>query len=138
MSSFTKLLVEEGVEVELPAGLPDIIEILDREVRWFSCDGYGYCLSSPKGTVGDRWVMLVQLADLATREPLPSPLGRIEVEKIEEGMALLRIQPRPQRESPEADDFDPEGRFLGSFVYQVLNTCQRLELIQLPGLLPTV
>ena len=52
-------------------------------------------------------------------------------------MMRLRVPPRSEEEPSEASEFDQDGRFFGSFVSQVLNTCQRHELIQLPGDLPT-
>ena len=138
MSSFAMELLAEGVDVEFPADLEMVIGMLDQEIPWFSCDGYGYCLSSAKGTIGDRWEVLIKLANPVTRETLPSTVGRILLERTDSGMMRLRVPPRSEEELPEASEFDQDGRFFGSFVSQVLNTCQRHELIQLPGALPTV
>ncbi len=138
MSSFGMELLGEGVDVEFPADLEKVIGILDHEIPWFSCDGYGYCLSSAKGTIGDRWEVLVKLANPVTRETLPSTVGRIVLERTDSGMMRLRVPPRSEEEPSESTEFDQDGRFFGSFVSQVLNTCQRHELIQLPGVLPTV
>ena len=137
MSSFAMVLLEEGVDVEFPADLEKVIGILDQEIPWFSCDGYGYCLSSAKGTIGDRWEVLIKLANPVTRETLPFTVGRILVERTDSGMMRLRVPPRSEEDLSEASEFDRDGRFFGSFVCQVLNTCQRHELIQLPGVLPT-
>ena len=136
MSSFAMVLLEEGVDVEFQADLEKVIGILDQEIPWFSCDGYGYCLSSAKGTIGDRWEVLIKLADQVTRETLPSTVGRILLERTDTGMMRLRVPPRSEEERSEAGEFDQDGRFFGSFVSQVLNTCQRYDLIQLPGVLP--
>ena len=138
MSSFAMVLLEEGVDVEFPADLELVIEILDQEIPWFSCDGYGYCLSSAKGILGDRWEVLIKLADPVTREKLPSTVGRIVLEKLDTGMVRLGVPPRSEEEPDESTEFDKNGRFFGSFVSQVLNTCQRYDLIKLPGVLPTV
>ena len=138
MSSFTMVMLEEGVDLEVPAELSELVGILDREVPWFSCDGYGYCLSSAKGTLRDHWMMVVKLADLSTREPYPDPLGCVKLENLGDGMVRLNIPPRSQQEVPCPEDVDPDGRLFGSFIYQVINTCQRLELIHLPGFLPTI
>ena len=120
------------------AGLEMVVGILDQEIPWFSCDGYGYCLSSAKGIVGDRWEVLIKLANRGTLETLPSTVGRILLERTDSGMVRLRIPPRSEEELSESTEPDQDGRFFGSFVSQILNTCQRYDLIQLPGPLPTV
>ncbi len=138
MSSFAMKLLGEGVDVEFPADLEKMIGILDQEIPWFTCDGYGYCLSSAKGTIGNRWEFLIKLAKPVTRETLPSTVGRILLERTDSGMMRLRVPPRSEEEPSEPSEFDRDGRFFGSFVSQILNTCQRYDLIQLPGVLPTV
>lgn len=138
MSSFAMELLWEGVDVEFSADLEKVVGIMDQEIPWFTCDGYGFCLGSAKGTIGNRWEFLIKLANPATRETLPSTVGRIQLERTDSGMVHLRVPPRSEEERPEPTDFDQDGRFFGSFVSQVLNTCQRYDLIQLPGALPTV
>ena len=140
MSSFSMILLEEGVDVDFPADLNKVIGILDQEIPWFSCDGYGYCLTSAKGIIGNRWEVLVKLADQVTRQPLPSVVGRILLERTDSGMVRLRVPPRSEdelSESTESTALDQDGRLFCSFVSQLLNTCQRHDLIQLPGVLPT-
>ena len=147
MSSFAMVLLEEGVDVEFPADLDKVIGILDQEIPWFSCDGYGYCLTSAKGTIGNRWEVLVKLADQVTRQPLPSVVGRILLERTDSGTMRLRVPPRSdevtsseemsKEEMSQEGENGQEGRFFASFVSQLLNTCQRHDLIQLPGVLPT-
>ena len=138
MSSHGMVFLQEGVDVDVPVDLEEMIGILDQEIPWFSCDGYGYCLSSARGTVGDRWEVLVKLADPATREVLPPTLGRILLERVDPGAVRLRVPPRFEGESSESPECDRDGRLFGSFVSQMLNTCQRHDLIELPGALPTV
>ena len=138
MSSFAMVLLEEGVDMEFQADLATVIGILDQEIPWFSCDGCGYCLGSSKGTLGDRWEVLIKLANPATRETLPSTVGRVLLEKTDLGMVRLLIPPRSKEKPSDSTEFDQDGRFYGSFVFQVLNTCQRYDLIHLPGVLPTL
>ena len=138
MSSFAMVLLEEGVDMEFPANLATVIGILDQEIPWFSCDGYGYCFGSSKGNLRNRWEVLIKLANPATREALPSTVGRILLEKTDSGMVRLQVPPRPRGEQSETTEFDQDGRFFGSFVFQVLNACQRHDLIHLPGVLPTL
>ena len=138
MSSFTMVLLEEGVEVELPTDLSGIIALLDREVPYFTCEGHGYSLSAGKGTLGRRWDLIVKHFDNENGETLPVSLGRVELETLDTNHVQLRIPPRAEQEIPQAAEGDPDGRFFGSFVYQTLNVLQRHKLINLPGVLPTV
>ena len=147
MSSFAMVLLEEGVDVEFPADLDKVIGILDQEIPWFSCDGFGYCLTSAKGTIGNQWEVLIKLADQVTRKPLPTVVGRILLERTDSGMMRLRVPPRasevtssdemPREEMSQESEKGQDDRFFASFVSQLLNTCQRHDLIQLPGVLPT-
>ena len=137
MSSFTMMLLEEGVDVELPVNLSGIVGILDEEVRGFTHDGYGYALTPGKGTIGDRWDFLVKYFDNDDNEIFPSSLGRFELQKLDQDHVLFRVPPREEQETPGMIEDDPEGRFFGSFVYQTLNALQRHKLIELPAALPT-
>ena len=137
MSSFAMKLLGEGVDVEFSASLEKVVEIMDQEIPCFTCDGFGYSLSSAKGTIGNRWEFLIKLANPDSRVTMPSSVGRILLERTDRDMVRLRVPPRSE-ELPESTEIDPEGRFFGSFVSQVLNTCQRYDLIQLPGALPTL
>ena len=138
MSSFTMVLLEEGVEVELPTDLSGIIAILDKEVPYFNCEGYGYSVIAGKGTLGRRWDLVIKQFDHENREVFPSSLGRVELETLDKNHVQLRIPPRADQENPQSSEDDLDGRFFGSFVYQTLNALQRHRLIDLPGVLPTV
>jgi len=138
MSSFTMMMLEEGVEVELPTDLSVIIKILDTEVPQFSCEGHGYTVTAGKGTLGKRWDLLIRSFDYAHRLPSPLPIGRVELEKIEAGLVQLRIPPRVEQNISTAEEFDRDGKIFGSFIFQTLNTLQRHNLLKLPGVLPTV
>ena len=138
MSSFTMVLLEEGVEVELPTDLSGIIAILDKEVPYFTCEGHGYSVTAGKGTLGRRWDLVVKHFDHKNREIIPSALGRVELETLDKDHVQLRFPPRAEQEIPQSSEVDPDGRFFGSFVFQTLNVLQRHKLINLPGVLPTV
>ena len=138
MSSFTMVLLEEGVEVELPTDLSGIIGILDQEVPYFTFEGHGFSVIAGKGTLGRRWDLVVNHFDHKNREILPLALGRVELETLDKNHVQLRIPPRGEQDIPQSDQGDPDGRFFGSFVYQTLNALQRHKLINLPGVLPTV
>lgn len=138
MFLFAMKLLLEGVDVEFPADLEKVVGIMDQEIPWFTCDGYGYSLSSAKGTIGNRWEFLVKLANPVTRETLPSTVGRIVLERTDSKTVHLLVPPRSDEELSEPAEFDQKGRFFGSFVSQVINACQRHDLIQLPGALPTL
>jgi len=136
MSSFTQVLLEGGVEVELPGKLSDVITILDEDVPQFNYQGYGYRLSPAKGSIGNRWDLIVRAVNPARSDLSFSPVLRLEVESAEDGMVLFRVPPLSEQQSQEADDFDSDRRLFGSFVFQVLNSFQRRNLIELPGPLP--
>ena len=138
MSSFTAVMLEEGVEVELPTDLSGVIAILDREVPYFSCEGHGYAVIPGRGALGKRWDMMVKSIDHANRELPPAPLGRMELERLDSNFVQLRFPPRSEQEVREVDRLDRDGRYYGSFIYQTLNALQRHKLIELPGVLPTV
>ena len=136
MSSFTQMLLEEGVEVELPARLSDVIAILDEDVPGFSCQGYGYRISPAKGQIGSRWDLIIKSLNPARSDMDFTPVGRLEVEKLDQDTVLFRIPPLVEQQLEDVANFDADGRLFGSFVYQVLNSFQRRQLIDLPGPLP--
>ena len=142
MSSFIMSMLEEGVEVEVPSDLTAIISILDREVPNFSCNGYSFTVTSGKGTLGKRWELMIKSFNQANGGNTLFPVGRVELEKIDDQFVRFRIPPRFDREStsvqesPAVSDNDPDGRIFGSFVLQTLNKLQRYKLIDLPGVLP--
>ena len=138
MSSFTMVMLEEGVEVVLPTDLTGIIAILDREVPYFSCEGHGYSITAGKATLGKRWDLTVKAIDYANRQRPPSPLGRIELEKVNNGEVRLTFPPRHEQQITDEQGWGPSGQIFGSFIYQTLNALQRHKLIDLPGVLPTI
>ena len=138
MSSFTMLMLEEGVEVELPMDLSGIISILDQEVPYFSCKGYGYKVNPGKAILGKRWDLMIESVNHSNREAAPVAVGRVELEKLDDNFVQLRIPPRAQQTVQVNNEIDLSGQIFGSFVFQTLNTLQRHNLIQLPGPLPTI
>lgn len=137
MSSFTMSLLEDGVDVVIASDLSTLVSLLDKEVRSLFYGGHGYALTSGKGTVGARWEMLVKTVSLAGSRAAPHPVGRIELEKQEDGSVQFKIPPRAEQKVPEAQETDPDGRLFGAFIYQMLNVLKRHQLIDLPGELPT-
>lgn len=136
MSSFTHVLLEEGVEVELPAGLSDVIAMLDEDVPGYSCQGYGYRIAPAKWQIGSRWDLIIRSVNPARSDMAFAPVGRLEVERLDQDMVLFRIPPLFEQQSEDVANFDSDSRLFGSFVYQVLNSFQRRQLIDLPGPLP--
>lgn len=138
MTAFSMVLLEEGVEMELPADLSNIISLLDKEVPNFSCGGYGYQLTSTRAQLRTRWDFVVKLVNRSTRETIQPPVGRIELEKIDYNMVRFFIPPRGEDDSSGIKEYDPDGEYFGSFIYRMLNTFQEYELIRLPGVLPVI
>ena len=137
MFSFSLVLMEEGVEVEIPGDLSDTISLLDEEVRWFSYEGHEYQLTPTRTELGHRWDLSIKLINSKHRD-MPRPtVGRVELESLGGNGVAFRIPPRDADPLPETLQADPAGYFLGSFIFQTLNMLQRRELIHLPGVLPT-
>jgi hypothetical protein len=141
MSSFAKVLLEEGVELELPIDLAELISLLDRVVPGFTCEKYGYQLATvTRAQLGTRWHVLVKLASRTTgarERMLDAPVGCIEMDKLENGKVRFRIPPRTEQIYPGIKELDPEGRFYSALIFHLLNTFQDNKLIELPGVLPT-
>ena len=143
MSSFIMSMLEEGVEVEVPSDLTAIISILDCEVPYFSSNGYSFSVTSGKGTLGKRWELMIKSANLANGNSTLFPVGKIELEKLDDKFINFKIPPRFDEESHSEQEVravnqnDPDGRIFGSFISQTLNMLQRHKLINLPGTLPT-
>ncbi len=137
MSSFSLVLVEEGVEVEIPGDLTSVVSLLDEEVPWFSHAGHEYQLTPGRTELGVRWDLSIKLINSVHRDRDRPTVGHIELEAQDPGEVVFRIPPRDREEFAEYSEFDPAGNFLGSFIFQTLNMLQKKELITLPGLLPT-
>ena len=134
--SLGHLLLEEGVEIELKSEMKDIIAFLDNEVPNFSCDGYGFRISSLRGVAGSQWKIIVKPWDIANATELSPTVGLIEVNKLEGDSISFKIPPRDQWGDDKAAAFDEEGNLFASFIFQLLNAFQGRGLIDLPGQLP--
>ena len=137
MSSFSLVLVEEGVEVEIPGDLTSVVSLLDEEVPWFSHAGHEYQLTPGRTELGVRWDLSIKLINSVHRDRDRPTVGHIELEAQDLGEVVFRIPPRNRENFAEYSEFDPAGNFLGSFIFQTLNMLQKKELITLPGPLPT-
>ncbi|HIM79679.1 MAG: hypothetical protein BZY68_01105 [SAR202 cluster bacterium MP-SAtl-SRR3965592-G2] len=137
MSSFSLVLVEEGVEVEIPGDLTSVVSLLDEEVPWFSHAGHEYQLTPGRTELGVRWDLSIKLINSVHRDRDRPTVGHIELEAQDPGEVVFRIPPRNRENFAEYSEFDPAGNFLGSFIFQTLNMLQKKELITLPGPLPT-
>ena len=137
MSSFSLVLVEEGVEVEIPGDLTSVVSLLDEEVPWFSHAGHEYQLTPGRTELGVRWDLSIKLINSVHRDRDQPTVGHIELEAQDPGEVVFRIPPRNRENFAEYSEFDPAGNFLGSFIFQTLNMLQKKELITLPGPLPT-
>jgi len=139
MSSFSMVLMEQGVEMELPIEMSEFITMLDGLVPTFICEKYSYRLGTVnRATLGSNWDLSVKLVHLETNQVFEEPVGCIELEKLDQSRVNFRIPPRAQQDFPGMSKFDWDGQYFGSFIYQMLNTLHNKELIQLPGQLPQI
>ena len=138
MTAFSMVLLEEGLEADLPISLSNMLGLLDRVVPGFFHNYYGYQLATvSRAKVGRRWDISVKLVDNRTRQVYEEPVGCLEVEKTGNDSVNFRVPPRAEQDFPGMAKFDWDGAYYGSFIYQMLNTLNDRGLMQLPGRLPT-
>jgi len=139
MSSFSMVLLEEGVEMELPIGLSEFLSMLDGMVPTFTCEQYGYQLGTVnRAQLGKNWDLSVKLVNLETSEAFEEPVGCIALQRVADARINFKIPPRAEQDFPGMNKFDWNGQFFGSFIFQMLNTLHNKSLIKLPGLLPRI
>jgi hypothetical protein len=81
--------------------------------------------------------MVVESIDYDREGPPLTPVGRIVLEKLDDGFVQFKVPPRVEQRHPDILRRDPDGRVFGSFIFQTLNAMERHKLIDLPGVLPT-
>ncbi len=138
MSSFSMVLLEGGVDVEVAADFAEITSILDAEVPRYTCGDFGYNVRPGRGTIGRHWTFMVGAFPLGEPGHPLTPLGRMEVEAGEDGFMAISIPPRVEQTVPGTDAADWDGKLFGAFVCQLLNSLHEQRLVELPGMLPKV
>ena len=139
MSSFSMVLLEEGVEMELPVSMSEFISLLDGLVPNFTCEGHEYQLGVvSRANLGSNWDLTVNLVNSLTKEVFPEAVGGIELESLGSHSVNFRVPPRSGQKHVKMNEFDWDGKFFGSFIYQMLNALHERDLIKLPGLLPQI
>ncbi len=138
MSSFAMFLLEGGVDVEVAVDFAGIASLLEEESARFSCGEYVYKVRAGKGTLGQRWDLVINAMDPNMEGQPLFPLGRLEIEPVGTGMVHLRVPPRAEQAVHGEDAADWDGKLFGSFVSQLLNSLHARQLIDLPGVLPMV
>ena len=138
MSTFSRVLLEEGVEIEIPIGLSEALGLLDAVVPTFSCQQFGYQVGTVnRAKLGSSWGLWVKLVNQQTNDVLEDPVGCVELEKIDDNKVNFRVPARAEQDYHGASKFDGDGQLYGSFIYQMLNSLHDRKLIDLPGVLPT-
>ena len=138
MSSFSMVLLEGGVDVEVAVDFAEMTSILDAEVPRYTCGDFGYNVRPGRGTIGRQWSFLVSVFHLDDPAQTLITLGRMEVEAAQRGFITITIPPRVEQTIPGTDAADWDGKLFGAFVCQLLNTLHERSLIELPGVLPKV
>ena len=80
MSSFSMVLLEGGVDVEVAVNLSEMTSILDAEVPRYSCGDFGYNVRPGRATVGRHWSFEVSVFQLGQPKREFLPLGHMEVD----------------------------------------------------------
>ncbi len=136
MSSFAMFLLEGGVDVAVAVDFERVASLLEEETSQYSCGEYIYKIRAGKGTLGQRWDLVINAMDPDMEGQPLFPLGRIEIEPEGPGMVNLKVPPRLEQMVHGEDAADWDGRLFGSFVTQLLSSLQSRQLIDLPGVLP--
>ena len=138
MSSFSMVLLEGGVDVEVDLDFAEMTSIFDREVPRYTCGEFGFTVTPGRGEIGGQWVFMVSAFSLIQSQDTMVSLGRMEVEVNSYGNVSISIPPRNEQTVPGTDAADWDGKLFGAFVFQLLNSLYDLGLIELPGTLPKV
>lgn len=138
MSSFAMFLLDGGVDVEVAVDFSGITSFLEEETARYSCGEHTYKVTASKGTLGQRWDLIVNAIDPEMEGQRLIPLGRMEIEPIDTGTVHIRIPPRIEQTVLGDDAADWDGKLFASFVSQLLNSLYSRGLVDLPGVLPTV
>ena len=133
---FGAFLLDEGVEMELDADLREVLAVIDREVPTFSCDNYGFQVNVTRGVVGSQWRFLVNPVDKEAGKAIDAPVGFVIVTREQDGTTSFQVPPRSEWGTPQGRTIDADGRLFTAFIFQILETFQRLGWIDLPGPLP--
>ena len=137
MSSFSMVLLEGGVDVDVAIDFAEMTSILDEDVPRYTCGEFGFTVTPGRGEIGRQWIFMVSAFHLGQprSQPLIS-LGRMEVEASGDGDISISIPPRVEQTVPGSDAADWDGKLFGAFVFQLLNSLHDRDLIELPGFLP--
>ena len=137
MSSFSMVLLEGGVDVDVAIDFAEMTSILDEDVPRYTCGEFGFTVTPGRGEIGRQWIFMVSAFHLSQprSQPLIS-LGRMEVEASGDGDTSICIPPRVEQTVPGSDAADWDGKLFGAFVFQLLNSLHERDLIELPGFLP--
>ena len=138
MSSFSMVLLEGGVDVEVDVDFADMTAIFDEEFPGYTCGEFGFTVTPGRGEIGGQWIFIVSAFSLLEVQRELISLGRMEVEVNRYGNVSISIPPRAEQTVPGPDAADWDGKLFGAFVFQLLNSLYERGLIELPGILPKV
>ena len=138
--SFGQFLLEEGIEVEVEGKLEEVLLIVDREVPTFAYERYSYTIDFAKASIGFNqdpyWKFLVKPYDSQEDRLIEAPICVVEVDGTGPNGCVIKIPSRQEWSDENGAEFDKEGEYFTSFIFQFLNTLQNARLISLPGHLP--
>ena len=134
--SFGQFLLKEGMDLELRAGLGDVVSFLDSAVRGFDFGGHTYRLEPVNGVIGTRWNLAVKASDPDTPGETEPAVAFIQVGGLGGGLTGLKILSRDQWRTNGPPATDREVELFSHFAFQLLNALQGEGLLELPGPLP--
>ena len=125
--------------MELPVSMSEFISLLDGLVPNFTCEGHEYQLGVvSRANLGSNWDLTVNLVNSQTKEVFSDAVGCIELESLGSHSVNFRVPPRLGPKHVKMNELDWDGKYFGSFIYQMLNSLHERDLIKLPGLLPQI
>ncbi|MBN41084.1 MAG: hypothetical protein FI721_02410 [SAR202 cluster bacterium] len=128
---FSEVLLEQGVDVELPLSMEDVLGILDDEIPNIPVESKSYRIASVnRASIGKEWVIMINVEESDGTE---SEVAVIKLNAIADEKILFSV---PPRHNQTGYGLDPRGALYGRMIFSLLNTFQSRGLLDLPGRLP--
>ena len=128
---FSEVLLEQGVDVELPVGMEDVLGILDDEIPNIPVENKSYRIASVnRASIGKEWEIVINVEESSGTD---SEVAVITLNVIDDEKIMFSVPPRHNQTGYE---FDPRGALYGRMIFYLLNTFQSRGLLDLPGRLP--
>lgn len=128
---FSEVLLEQGVDVELPIDIDEIVGILDDEIPSIPIDDRQYRIDTVnRASYGKEWELIIKVSG---GQSLDFEVAIIKLIAQKDGIVLFSVPPRSIDSNVASD---PKGQLYGRMIFSLLNVFQAKGLLDLPGRLP--